>query len=280
MEFKEFNPQNATCLNCMIVIGKRSSGKTDLVRNLLPHLNSSCNLIVGGIIKYIDNEETIPEYNEQKVADFISKQKKALRKARETGDTTLVPHACVVFDNYLYSNTWSRSRSIMSLFTNGVCLKTKLILTMQYAIALPPVLRNNIDYVFIFGGNNESHRKRIYDFYAYWIFPSFEEFCQALDKITSVPYTCMVINNTLRSKKLEDNVMWYKANLWEKMVEKKKEELQVYHEELIQKSWHPSRIRNCLTTDEEKEIFGEPEATETEKIINICDYDITHGAVV
>lgn len=262
MEFKEFNPQNATCLNCIIVIGKRSTGKTELVCDLLPHLNSSYNLIVGGMVKYIENEETIPEYDEQKVSDFISKQKKALRKARETGDTTQIPHACVVFDNYLYSNTWSSSRSIASLFTNGVCLKTKLILTMQYAIALPPVLRNNTDYVFIFGGNNESHRKRIYDHYASWIFPSFEEFCQALDKFTSKPYTCMVINNTPHSKKLEDNVMWYKANLWEKMVEKKKEELHVYHEELIRKTWHPSRVRNCLTTDEVREIFGEPEATE------------------
>jgi hypothetical protein len=208
MQFKEFDPEHATNLNCIAVIGKRSTGKTDLVRDILPHLKCSYHLVVGATIKYIENEETIQEYNEQIVADLLSKQKKALNTKREIGDVTQIPHACVVIDNYLHSN-----KSIVSLFQNGIFLKTKVVLAMQSLIALPTQIRSNIDYVFIFRGRNMSHDKCLYTSYALSIFQSFEEFSQALDNITSDPYTCMVINNTACSKKIEDNVMWYKGNL-------------------------------------------------------------------
>lgn len=214
MQFKEFDPENATNLNCIAVIGKRSTGKTELVRDILPHLKCSYHLVVGATIKYIENEETIPEYNEQIVADLLSKQKKALNTQREIGDVTQVPHACVVIDNYLHSNS---NKSIISLFQNGIFLKTRVVLAVQSPIALPIQLRYNIDYVFIFGGRNMSHDMCLYTSYASSIFQSFEEFSQALDNITSYPYMCMVINNTACSKKLEDNVMWYKVNLCKKI---------------------------------------------------------------
>ena len=81
---------------------------------------------------------------------------------------------------------------------------------MQFALGIPPNLRGNIDYVFILRENYISNRKRIYDHYA-GMFPTFEIFCQVMDQCTE-NYECLVIDNTSKSNKIEDQVYWYKAS--------------------------------------------------------------------
>ena len=83
------------------------------------------------------------------------------------------------------------------------------MITMQYALGIPPNLRTNIDYVFILRENYVSNRKRLYEHYA-GMFPTFEMFCQVMDQCTE-NYECLVINNNAKSNKLEDQVWWYKA---------------------------------------------------------------------
>ena len=81
---------------------------------------------------------------------------------------------------------------------------------MQYPLGIPPNLRTNIDYIFILRENIVANRKRIYDNYA-GMFQNFEIFCQVMDQCTE-NYECLVIDNTTKSNKLEDNVFWYKAD--------------------------------------------------------------------
>ena len=92
---------------------------------------------------------------------------------------------------------------------NGRHYKLLFILTMQFALGIPPNLRTNIDYVFILRENYVSNRKRLYEHYA-GMFPTFEMFCQVMDRCTE-NYECLVINNNSKSNKLQDQVYWYKA---------------------------------------------------------------------
>ena len=93
---------------------------------------------------------------------------------------------------------------------NGRHYKIMFIITMQYALGVPPNLRTNIDYVFILRENYVSNRKRLYEHYA-GMFPTFEMFCQVMDQCTE-NYECLVINNNAKSNKLSDQVFWYKAD--------------------------------------------------------------------
>jgi hypothetical protein len=43
------------------------------------------------------------------------------------------------------------------------------------------------------------------------MFPTFESFCQVLDSTTE-NYECLVIDNNVKSNKIQDMVYWYKAN--------------------------------------------------------------------
>jgi hypothetical protein len=93
---------------------------------------------------------------------------------------------------------------------NGRHWKVMLVITMQFPLGIPPTLRTNIDYVFILRENYIANRKRIYENYA-GMFPTFESFCQVMDQCTE-NYECLVINNNVKSNKLQDQVFWYKAD--------------------------------------------------------------------
>ena len=92
---------------------------------------------------------------------------------------------------------------------NGRHFKLLFVITMQYALGIPPNLRTNIDYVFILRENIVQNRRRLYDSYA-GMFPTFEVFCQVMDQCTE-NFECLVINNNAKSNKIEDQVFWYKA---------------------------------------------------------------------
>jgi nucleoside-diphosphate-sugar epimerase len=80
---------------------------------------------------------------------------------------------------------------------------------MQYAQGIPPELRSNIDYVFIFNEPSVANRKRIYEAYAGMI-PSFEYFCNILDACTQ-NHECLIIKTSGNSSDIREQVFWYKA---------------------------------------------------------------------
>ena len=126
------------------------------------------------------------------------------------GGSNINPSAFLILDDCLYDQTWIKDANIRSLFMNGRHYKIMFIITMQYALGIPPSLRTNIDYVFILRENYVSNRKRLYEHYA-GMFPTFEIFCQVMDQCTE-NYECLVIHNNAKSNKLEDQVFWYKAS--------------------------------------------------------------------
>ena len=116
---------------------------------------------------------------------------------------------CLILDDCLYDNGWARDKMMRLLFMNGRHWKIMLIITMQYPLGIPPTLRTNIDYVFILREPYIANRKRIYENYA-GMFPTFESFCQVMDQCTE-NFECLVINNNVKSNKLQDQIFWYKA---------------------------------------------------------------------
>ena len=93
---------------------------------------------------------------------------------------------------------------------NGRHYKIFLLITMQHGLGLPPDLRSNIDYVFIFRNNIVKEREKIYNNYA-GMFPTFDVFNQVMNQCTE-NYECLVIDNKVQSNNINDIVFWYRAN--------------------------------------------------------------------
>ena len=206
----------------VVLIGKRDTGKSFLVRDLLYYQQE---IPIGTVISGTEEgngfySKMVPklfvhnEYNTAIIENILKRQRTVLKQIKKEMETykrtTIDPRAFVILDDCLYDNTWARDKMMRLLFMNGRHWKIMLVITMQYPLGIPPTLRTNIDYVFILRENYIANRRRIYENYA-GMFPTFEAFCQVMDQCTE-NYECLVINNNSKSNKLQDQVFWYKAD--------------------------------------------------------------------
>ncbi len=206
----------------IVLIGKRDTGKSFLVRDLLYYQQD---IPIGTVISGTEEGNgfygsMVPklfihkEYNSSIIENVLKRQRNVLKKIKKEVETykrtTIDPRTFVILDDCLYDSSWARDKLMRLLFMNGRHWKIMLVITMQYPLGIPPTLRTNIDYVFILRENYIANRKRIYENYA-GMFPTFEAFCQVMDQCTE-NYECLVINNNSKSNKLQDQVFWYKAD--------------------------------------------------------------------
>jgi hypothetical protein len=206
----------------VVLIGRRDTGKSFLVRDLLYyHKDIPIGTVISGTEEgngfygrlvpklFIHNE-----YNTAIIENILKRQRQVLKQIKKEMEqfnrSTIDPRAFIILDDCLYDNTWSRDKMMRLLFLNGRHWKLMLVITMQYPLGIPPTLRTNIDYVFILREPYIANRKRIYENYA-GMFPTFESFSQVMDQCTE-NYECLVINNNSKSNKLQDQVFWYKAD--------------------------------------------------------------------
>jgi AAA+ ATPase superfamily predicted ATPase len=227
LELSKFNMKNISFKPnenkgpVIVLIGRRDTGKSFLVRDLLYHHQD---IPVGTVIsgteagngfysKYVPKLFIHDEYNTIIIENILKRQKAVLKQINKEiknyNKTTIDPRTFVILDDCLYDNGWARDKMMRLLFMNGRHWKLMLIITMQYPLGIPPNLRTNIDYVFILREPYIANRKRIYENYA-GMFPTFESFVQIMDQCTE-NYECLVINNNSKSNNLQDQIFWYKA---------------------------------------------------------------------
>jgi hypothetical protein len=227
LELKKFNMKNikfnleGSNGPVIVLIGRRDTGKSFLVRDMLFHHQD---IPIGTVIsgteagngfygKLVPKLFIHDEYNTAIIENILKRQKIVIRQIKKEkkayGKSSIDARAFVILDDCLYDNTWSRDKLMRLLFMNGRHWKIMLVITMQYPLGVPPNLRTNIDYTFILREPYLTNRKRIYENFA-GMFTTFESFCQVMDQCTE-NYECLVISNNAKSNRLEDQIFWYKA---------------------------------------------------------------------
>jgi len=221
LELRKFDPSTIKSDSVVVFIGKRNTGKSYCMKDILSYHKE---LPVGIVIsptetannyfeKFIPNMLIYDEYEPGIVKKFLDRQvninKQKNDQLKKYGTSEIDSRAFLILDDCLYDKSWPTDKNIRSIFMNGRHYKIFFLITMQYCLGLPPILRANIDYVFIFKNNLIKEREKIYNHYA-GIFNNFETFCTVMDNCTD-NYECLVIDNKVQSNKLEDQVKWYKA---------------------------------------------------------------------
>lgn len=223
MELK-LNPFDITSItddSVVVFIGKRRTGKSYLVRDVLYH---NRDIPIGTLISATESAnkyygDMIPslfihdEYTPELIENVVKRQKLIVKKVNKDvakhGHSKIDKRGFLILDDCLFNNAWVRDKNIIQIFLNGRHWKLMFMITMQYPLGIPPSLRTNLDYVFILRENNMANRRRIYENYAGMI-PSFELFNEIMDQCTE-NYECLVIKVNAQSNKLEDQIFWYKA---------------------------------------------------------------------
>ncbi len=201
----------------IVVIGKRRTGKSWLVRDILYHFRK---IPLGIVISPTEQvnpffKEFIPDtfIHEAFDPEFMKKvwetqEKRCLQKDLKTADDDRL---FVVMDDCLAeSYSWKRDVVIRKLFMQGRHISFFFIMTLQYAMGIPPDLRTNIDYTFIFANNSRIEREKIWKNFCN-VIPTFPLFNQIMDQCTQ-DHMCLVVNNNASSARFEDCIFWYKAD--------------------------------------------------------------------
>lgn len=207
----------------IVILGKRGTGKSFLVHDLMSYQRD---IPVGTVIsgteegngfyaKLVPSAFIHTEYNSSIIENLVKRQKKALKKRNleieQYGHSDFDTRTFLIMEDCLYDNNWARDKWIRYLFLNGRHLDIMFVLPLQYNMGILPILRSNIDYSFLLRDCTTGGRKRLYENYAP-VFPTFESFCQIMDKCTE-HYEHLVVDNRSQSNKLHECVYWYKAQM-------------------------------------------------------------------
>jgi len=137
LELKKFNMRDITFRPdenkgpVVVLIGRRDTGKTYLVRDLLFYHQD---IPIGTVISGTEAsngfyKEHVPklfihdEYNSVLIENILRRQKTVLKQVKSEIDTykksTIDPRAFVIMDDCLYDQSWTRDKMMRLLFMNG-----------------------------------------------------------------------------------------------------------------------------------------------------------------
>jgi hypothetical protein len=197
-----------------MIIGRRDTGKTHLITEILNHQPT---LKANTTIVYSTKEEGERYSNHFRgamlhdnfeyslIEDAIKRINKTIKMERDEYQRGQIEPSqyTIVLDNCLYEHDFYKNKEIRLLFMNGNVFRINTIISLNYPNGIPPNLRVNLDYTFIFYDPDFSYRKRIWEKYVYE-FLSLEKFNDIMAQLTN-PYECLVVKNSeSRSKNLDD----------------------------------------------------------------------------
>ena len=140
LQLKKFNMRDITFRPdenkgpVVVLIGRRDTGKSFLVRDLLFYHQD---IPIGTVISGTEAgngfyKEHVPklfihdEYNTVLIENVLRRQKAVMKQMKKEIDTykrtTIDPRAFVIMDDCLYDQTWTRDKMMRLLFMNGKCL--------------------------------------------------------------------------------------------------------------------------------------------------------------
>ena len=213
IQLRKFNPASMKDDKVCVLIGKRNTGKSTLVTDILYHKKH----IPAGIVMSATEEgnhhyqQFVPDlfiygdYDREAIERVLERQRQILLHNKP------ISPAFILLDDCMYDKKFMKDTCIRKCFMNGRHWKIFFMLTMQYCMDLTPDLRANVDYVFILRENIIQNREKLYKAF-FGIFPTFDMFNQIMNACTE-NYECLVLDNTSKSNKIEDCVFWYKAKL-------------------------------------------------------------------
>lgn len=208
---RHFNPKMIAPTSTIVVIGKRRTGKSVLVKDFMFHLRRSFEFVVG----FIGTADTRKEYATAfgaRVTLHNNYKPEILKSMTEIGELFLdlgrpMHPAVVIIDDCSYKKGLFRDESLCELAKNGRHYELGTIIATQYCMDLGPDWRNQVDFLVILRNGIPEERKKLHK---YFFGGTYSQFNKMMDACTK-DFMGLVLDNRTPETSIEDRVYWYKA---------------------------------------------------------------------
>ena len=212
LRIRKFDPTTIKKDAVVLLIGKRGSGKSTLMKDIMFHMQDKLDF---GLAMSPTEETTeslgtfIPPcciYNTFSGAALdvmLELQRKQVKKGS-------FRNVYLLLDDCMYDKKVMGGVNVRELFMNGRHRKIFFMNSVQYMMDMPAALRSQVDYVFALKENIISSREKLWKFF-FGMFQDFRDFNKVMNSCTQ-GYECIVLDNTARSGEITDSIFWYTAN--------------------------------------------------------------------
>lgn len=213
---QKFRVANLKPDRVVLLVGKRGTGKSVLMCDLMYHL--SRNYDIG--IAVSPTEDTIREFEKFMMKSCIYRDldqlEAVLTRLIETMKQMQIQgkrkSVFIILDDCMFDKKILKSKAIRDVFMNGRHYDFLFVNCMQYVMDMGPDLRTNVDYVFALRENIPSNREKLQKYF-FGVFTHAEDFDYVFTEFTQ-NNQCVVLDNVSKSARPEDVVFWYKAELY------------------------------------------------------------------
>lgn len=223
IHIREFDLSKITMDAVIVLIGRRRSGKSWATRHIMYSLSQRgmpygkvysgtehCSPFFQDFFPKLFIEQEFTNEDLGKLLDLQSEKTNRVRKKYHTPNgKRLSNNMLLVFDDMMsQDDIWKKSPNFRRIFVEGRHYNLLFILSLQFVMGIPPALRENVDYAFLFASEG-ANLKKLWENYA-GVIPTFDMFKKIFRQCT-VDKGCMVIDRTSTSERLEDKVFWFRA---------------------------------------------------------------------
>ena len=205
-----FDPTTSTKFSTWLIIAPRRSGKTRLLRHLLYATRHNYDFGMA----MVGTQSTADMMHQHLPQDFIYKEgydlgqaKNFLSTFRTLSESPKRRSGLLLLDDCIFDATVMKSQPIRTLHLNGRHFYTTVMCTTQYAIAVPTIVRSNLDYIIALSEPNLNNIKNLYQHY-FGHYDSFSQFRTVFEQVTR-NYGAVVLDKTSSPP----TVKYFKARL-------------------------------------------------------------------
>lgn len=194
------------------IIGKRGTGKTSLLKDILFNLRSRYDMGCGmsptrGSVKFL--ERIMPNsfvfeqgYDEDHLCKVLALMKALVKRGKER-------HYLMVLDDCMADKKMMRTKAMRDVHLNGRHYWLTFFNCMQYLMDVGPDLRTQVDYLFVLKENINDNKQKLWKYF-FGMFAKFEDFDRVMTACTE-NYSALVLDNTKPTTDPSECLFWYKA---------------------------------------------------------------------
>ena len=192
INIKKFDPTTIDPCRICVFIGRRNTGKSVLVTDILYHMRKiPMGVVMSGTEEsnehykeYVPDSFIYGQYEPDVIEKIITHQQVVIKKCKTPEEKENTDNSVfMLLDDCMFDNKWTRDKNMRCIFMNGRHYRIFFMLTLQYCMDLPPSLRGQIDYVFILRDNILGNKQKLYKHF-FGIFPNFDSFNEVLTQCT------------------------------------------------------------------------------------------------